>query len=239
MATKSTVVTTVAPQLRERIARGRLAPNTKIRLQDLSDEFGISVSSAREALLLLSAEGFVIGEDQRGFRVASTSGANLAEVTLLRSQFEPFALRKAIESGNREWEERLVAIFYRLTRIEKQDGYVPFLDEWEAAHREFHLCLISGCNLPMLYQFCSSLHDMSDRYRRIYLTNDLPPQRNVAQEHAAIVDAVLARDADLACRLLTEHSERTGKTAMERLTALSAQQQQHARTADEAEAASS
>lgn len=38
-----------------------------------------------------------------------------------------------------------------------------------------------------------------------------PPQRNVANEHAAIMKAALDRDADTACELLREHSERTAK----------------------------
>ncbi|MEK7946185.1 GntR family transcriptional regulator [Pigmentiphaga sp. YJ18] len=219
MSTK-TVATQLVPQLRDLIANGSFPPNTKLKLQELGQTFGVSLSSVREALLVLSTQGFVVGEDQRGFRVVDASAANLAEVTTLRAQFEPYALRIAIERQDRAWEEKLVGIFYRLSRIEKEDGYVPFLDEWERAHREFHLCMIGGCQMPLLLQFCSNLHDMSDRYRRIYLSRDMPPQRDVAAEHSAIIDAILKRDADTACELLRTHSQRTGAAALERLQAL-------------------
>ena len=218
---KATVASRLVPQLRDRIARGLLRPNAKLRLQELADLYGVSLSAVRETLVRLSADGLVTGEDQRGFRVAETSIADLIEVTTLRVQFEPYALRLAINRGDAQWEENLVAIFHRLTKIEKSDDYVPFLDDWEKAHREFHMSLIKGCGMPMLHQFCSSLHDMSDRYRRIYLANHLPPQRDVVKEHAEIIEAVLARDADKACQALAAHSQRTGSTVLERLKHLS------------------
>ncbi len=136
----------------------------------------------------------------------------------MRGQFEPYALRLAIERGDSAWEESVVGIFHRLTRIEKSAEKSPEL--WEAAHREFHMCLIGGCGMPLLVRFCGSLHDLSDRYRRLYM--DPPPRGNVAKEHAAIIDAVLARDAETACRILAEHSQRSGNAVYKRLQALKA-----------------
>lgn len=206
---KTSIATEISFQLRDAILRGTFPPNSKLRLEDLSAEYGVSMSPVREALMRLAGEGFVVSEDQRGFKVAMTSLENLEEVTALRALLEPFALRIAIERGGLEWEERLVATSHRHTRIEQSEGYVPFLDEWEKAHHGFHLALIAGCAMPMLVQFCGTLHDQSDRYRRLYLS-ERPPQRNVAKEHAEIVAAALSRNADLACRLLKEHCTRTG-----------------------------
>jgi GntR family carbon starvation induced transcriptional regulator len=60
-----------------------------------------------------------------------------------------------------------------------------------------------------LMQFSSMLHDETDRYRRLYL-NKGRAKRNVAREHAGILSAVFARDADLACARLLEHTSQTG-----------------------------
>ncbi|MDX3908174.1 MAG: GntR family transcriptional regulator [Pigmentiphaga sp.] len=210
-SSKVSIASTLTTRLREAILSGEVLPESRLHLESLGEQYGVSLSPVREALLRLVAEGFVVAEEQRGFRVVEASVKKLAEVTALRAHMEPFALRHAIERGDLAWEEKLVAVFHRLTRIEQRDEYVPFLDEWERTHREFHLCLVAGCDMPMVTQFCSVLHDQSDRYRRLFLKNR-PPQRNVAQEHAAIMDAVLARDADLACDLLQAHSKRTGET---------------------------
>ncbi len=60
----------------------------------------------------------------------------------------------------------------------------------EIARRAFHAELIAACRMPLLRQFCATLHDQSDRYRRIFLKTHAP-DRNVADEHAAIADAVI------------------------------------------------
>jgi len=206
---KVSLATTLTSRLREAILTGEVMPAARLHLEALGEQYGVSLSPVREALLRLVAEGFVVAEDQRGFRVVDASIKKLVEVSALRAHMEPFALQHAIELGDVAWEERLVAVFHRLTRIEQRDGFVPFLDEWEQTHREFHLCLVSGCDMPMVTQFCSMLHDQSDRYRRLFL-KERPPQRNVAQEHAGIVDAVLARDAARAGELLRAHSMQTG-----------------------------
>ena len=209
MTSKTSIACTLTDQLRTAILSGSFAPDSRLRLEELGASYGVSLSPVREALLRLRGEGFVVSEDQRGFRVAKASLSNLQEVIALRTLLEPYALRQSIEQGDVKWEESLVAVFHRLTRIEQKDGFVPFLTEWEQAHREFHLCLVGGCDMPMLQQICAQLHDQADRYRRLYLSNK-PPQRNVAGEHAQIVEAVLARDQDRACNLLLKHTRETG-----------------------------
>lgn len=207
MSSKASIASTLTDQLRSAILSGSFAPDTRLRLEKLGASYGMSMSPVREALLRLCGEGIVVSEDQRGFRVAAASVRNLEEVVAMRGLLEPHALRLSIAQGDVKWEESLLGVFHRLTRIEQKNGYM--LEEWEQAHREFHLCLVSGCDMPILRQFCGILHDQADRYRRLYLKKQ-PPQRNVAREHADIVDAVLAGDADKACALLIEHTRQTG-----------------------------
>jgi GntR family carbon starvation induced transcriptional regulator len=207
MSTKPNVAATVTDRLRSAILRGEIAPQTKLRLEQLSAAFNVSLSPVREALLRLEGENLVVGEAQRGFVVAGTSIENLEEVMALRCLLEPFALARALERGTVEWEERLVGIFHRLTRLEHQEKPIHFLEEWERAHREFHFTMLEPCGMPMLTSFCGTLYDLADRYRRLYLKY-YAPQRDVRKEHNEILDRVIARDPK-ACELLREHVERT------------------------------
>lgn len=70
------------------------------------------------------------------------------------------------------------------------------------------MTLFSASGMPLLLQFCHTLHDLSDRYRRMSIVKNAH-ERDVALEHAAILDAALARNKNLACQLLREHIERT------------------------------
>lgn len=208
MSIKTSVASTVRDQLRTAILKGELAPRQKLRLEELGASYRVSLSPVREALLRLMGERLVVGEDQKGFSVAETSLANLDEVMALRMLLEPYALRLSIGCGGIEWEERLVALAHRLRRIET-DSAVPFaLEDWEQAHRQFHLALLSACGMPLLLDFCSMLYDLADRYRRLYLARH-PPQRNVAAEHEAILQLAVGRDV-AACELLHDHIRRTG-----------------------------
>ena len=208
MSIKTSIASTVRDQLRTAILKGELAPRQRLRLEELGASYRVSLSPVREALLRLMGERLVVGEDQRGFAVAETSLANLDEVMALRMLLEPHALRLAMASGGIDWEERLVALAHRLRRIEAEVAAPLALDEWEQAHREFHLALLSACGMPLLMDFCSMLYDLADRYRRLYLARH-PPQRDVGAEHEEILRLAVARDP-AACDLLHEHVRRTG-----------------------------
>jgi DNA-binding GntR family transcriptional regulator len=216
-AEATTLASTLAAKLRHAITQGELVPGTKLRLEDLKTSFGVSLSPLREALSRLGAEGFVVMEDQRGYRVAPVSEANLREVLALRIELECFALRQSIALGDGEWEAAIVAALHRLNRLKSTD---PGRDipAWEEAHRRFHLGLIAGGGMPLLTQFCTTLHDLADRYRRLFLARH-PPDRNVPEEHEKIASAAIHRRADEACRLLAQHIERTGRGVMAVLAA--------------------
>jgi DNA-binding GntR family transcriptional regulator len=208
-----TLATSIAARLRAQITSGLIPPGDKLHLDDLRASFGVSLSPLREALSRLSAEGFVVMEDQRGYRVAPVSENNLREVTKLRSEIECFALRESIRLGDDRWESELVASQYRLNKLEKAEPAGGRLIDWESAHRELHQKLLSACRMPLLLQFCATLHDLSDRYRRLFL-EDRPIDRDVSQEHANIVTATLERREADACALLRTHIERTGSNVL-------------------------
>lgn len=195
--------------LRDELLNGAFKPGQPLRLNQLCEQFDVSLSPLREAMSRLAAEGLVIAQDQRGYQVAPVSLKNHEEITALRVMLEPCALRAAMAQGGEEWEVDLVAAHHRLQMIEKRTavaGEAPA--DWEQRHREFHLTLIGAGQMPVLTQFCEKLLDFSDRYRRIFLRTR-PLDRNIPDEHDAILKAALARDAETACALLTQHIERT------------------------------
>src|SRR5262245_22083858 len=99
-----TLSAALAGHLRQAIIGGRFAPGTRLRLDELRSEFGVSLSPLREALMSLGAERLVDVEAQRGFRVPLVSEAALKEITTLRMQFECTALAAAIAQGDLAWE---------------------------------------------------------------------------------------------------------------------------------------
>jgi DNA-binding GntR family transcriptional regulator len=206
---KNTIASQLVDRLRETIISGALQPGAKINLERAREKFDVSLSPLREALARLISDGLVEFQDNRGYWVAPVSLTNLEEITALRIEFETFALRKAMVNGDVTWESDVMRCLHRLNRTERNAHRPETLEHWEALHREFHLTLISGCNMPVLLAFCRQLLNLNDRYRRVFLRAS-SGDRDVNSEHSAIVEGTVARDVDFANARLSEHIRRTG-----------------------------
>jgi GntR family transcriptional regulator, carbon starvation induced regulator len=205
----------VATRLRDDIVAGGLHPGTKLSIDELRARYGISLSPLREALARLSAEGFVVLEDKKGFRVTPVSRDNCLEVARLQTLMETQALVESIARGGAAWEEQVVAAYHSLSRLERagrKDG--AGVDAWEQQHRRFHAALISACDMPLLLTFCATLHDFSARYRRLFLASHSFDE-DVPGEHRAIMKAALDRKPEKASRLLSVHFERTAQNILQ------------------------
>lgn len=209
----ATLSVRIADAIRGQITTGSLPPGQKLPLDQLRTMFGVSLSPVREALSWLAAQGFVVMESHSGYRVAPISATNLAEVTKLRLTLEPQALRESIRRADVQWESEVVATLYRLEKLEKGDFKDNRLEDWEVCHRQLHQQLLAACGMPLLLHFLNILHDLNDRYRRLFLELN-PIDRKISDEHTKICAAALERDADQACALLTMHIERTGENLL-------------------------
>jgi len=220
-APKPTRVSRVAEALRQAILRSELAPGAKVNLDHLRESFGVSLSPMREAMARLVADGLVSFEDQRGYTITPVSRANLAEVTALRAELEASALGHAVDRAGLDWESDVLAALHRLDRTRRDPALPETIEAWEAAHTGFHAVLIGGCGMPLLVGFCTVLHNLTDRYRRLPDPHgpDGRDGRDGGAEHRAVAEAAVARDATRATALLRAHIERTGANLAARLPA--------------------
>ena len=181
-------------------------PGEKLRVEHLRARYEVSSSTMREAMGRLVADTLVSVEGQRGFRVAPISLNDFEDITNARILLETEALRLSMEHGGEDWESEVVAAHHLLSRTEEKLGNHPQLvvNEYEDRNRAFHTALISACPSTWIRHFLMILWKQSERYRRLALEKH-PIPRDVAKEHARIVEAALARDTEKAMRLTAEH----------------------------------
>ena len=191
--------------LRKEIITGRLPPGERLKVETLKENYGTGASPVREALSLLTSDQLVERLDQRGFRVAKTSGPQFQEILNLRCNLEDLALRKSIELGDQNWEEELVLSHHYLARAERSD-----LEAFEVRHKSFHMTLLMACDSPILLRFCDQLYDLNVRYRYLAGTSKSYGHRNIDSEHQAILEAAVNRQTDKAVEVLIEHYRSTG-----------------------------
>lgn len=202
----STQASSVYDRLQADILTGELQPGLKLRLKDLIEKYDTGNSPLREALNRLSANGMVVREENRGFRVPLASNEDLMELTRTRCWLEEIALRESINNGDSEWEERIVLAFHWLAHAARNGGELSKTTspEWEEHHREFHQALISACNSKILMDFCAELSQRSFRYRNLAEVVEYRDSHEL-DEHEELQQAVLDRDADRAVELLHKH----------------------------------
>lgn len=205
-----TLASSVYDMMRRDILKGELPPGEKLRVEYLRDRYGVGASPIREALNRLSVDGVVMRVDQKGFRVAGVSGAELDELIKTRCWLEETAIRESIAAGDDAWEEGLVLAFHRLSKTPRSADQVAYAinPDWEILHRAFHLALIGACGSRWLISYCEQLNDLADRYRQLAI-RETYPRRNELDEHKAIMDAAVSRNAERAVEGLMEHYRRT------------------------------
>ncbi len=198
--------------LRNDIITGLLPPGERLKVETLKDRYGTGASPLREALSLLTSDQLVERLDQRGFRVAAAGKKQFQEILNLRCTLEDIALRKSIELGGNDWEERLVLMHHHMARTDRAQ-----VDLFETRHKDFHMALLDACDSAILMRFCEQLYDLNVRYRYLAGRAKTYKRRDVAAEHKAIMDAALDRNAGEASRLLMDHYRSTGAFLSEQL----------------------
>lgn len=208
----------VVAGLRESILTGRYLPEQRLRFAALQEQFRVGMGTLREALSQLAAEGLVTADQGRGFQVAPVSREDLLDITGLHVEFERRAILDSVQHGDEDWEGRVLTTFHRLDKIERlpKAERMQRHAEWVTRHRAFHFALVSACRSRWLLNFRAVLFDQSERYR-LLSKRHRPAESRKLQEHRAIRDAALARDAHAAADLLARHIEETAEHALKHL----------------------
>lgn len=214
-------------RLRDDLLTCRLKPGDRINIKEVAETLGFSLGAVREALSRLTSEGFVTIDSLRGFRATPISIADMVDLMSLRTDIEGQCLRRAIAKGGLDWESAIVSAAHRLGRTpiyaesaDAEGGTVDgggrrLNDDYAAAHSAFHEALVSACDSAWLKRMRDWLYAQSERYR--YLAVPLGrAERDVGHEHGQLVEAALARDADRAVAVLSEHLMATARILIER-----------------------
>ena len=191
-------------RLEQEIRDGVLVPGQKLKIAMLKERYGAGQSPLREALSKLVGMGLVQAEENRGFRVAPMSEGELKDLSETMAQIETLALAQAIERGTDQWESGVVRALHELYLVESKTT-PPAFELWDTRNAAFHRALLEGCGSPSLMSIRDDLYGKWERYRRLTFAYSQQPLLLNHEEHRAIAQAALQRDAPAACALLREH----------------------------------
>ena len=201
----------VLVNLRQAILDRRLAPGQRLIERELVELTGVSRTSVREALRELAAEGLVTAIPNKGTVVTSVSPEEARQLYQVRSVLEALAGRLFVDNAGAAQRKALVRA---LERVERQAAKgSPVLTAKDA----FYEVLFEGGGNDALRSVVGTLHARVSVLRSLSLSVPGRLQHSV-KELRAIVDAVLAGDADAAAAACARHVEEAGRAVLLVLT---------------------
>lgn len=199
----STLAAHLADRLVEAIVSGALASGEKLSEPELAQRFGTSRGPLREALQRLEGMRLVERRPHHGARVAVVGRRELADLYAVREALEGMACRLAAEVMSTDEVNALRQLLVdheRLPEVQADRSY--FQDE---GYLDFHFRVVQASGNEELIAFLAGqlYHRVRlYRYRSSHVSHR--PQRAL-KEHHQILDAIEARDGELAEILMRRH----------------------------------
>jgi DNA-binding GntR family transcriptional regulator len=196
-----------APQiveyLRERILSLELEPGSVLSRSALQSQFGLSQTPVRDALLKLEEEGLVTVYPQYATLVSRIDIAKARQAHFMRRAIEADVVRVLAERPTDALVAELRKANAVVAEVAQSQDYAAFLK----ADRDFHHVLFEHADLLLVWPIVRANSGHLDRVRRLNLPNI--GMDRIARQHAAIVDAIAAGDADASEEALRTHLAQT------------------------------
>jgi DNA-binding GntR family transcriptional regulator len=171
--------------LKERILSVALTPGTVLSRLALQEEFGVSQTPVRDALLRLQEEGLVDIFPQHATLVSRIDIAHARQAQFLRLSLELEAVRRLASETPAETAAQLSVVLLQQEQVADPATY----DRFDALDRAFHRVLYERSGNLGLWRVMRTQSTHLDRLRRLNLP--LPGKMQaVLRDHRAIVDAV-------------------------------------------------
>ena len=195
----------IRDQLIDDILNGRLAPGERIIEARLAQEFAVSQAPVREALRDLNVLGFVESSPFRGAVVRQISTEELLHLYPIRAVLEGLAAREAAmrirPAGLRKLQKLLDTM-----RSVAAEG-----DERLAVQTDFafHLTIVEASENRLLQQIWDRMRLATTTFLTVSKSHHSLGE--IAERHAAVLEALRAKDPSAAEQAMRRHIEEPGE----------------------------
>ena len=194
----------VYKHVRALIISGQLEPGSKIIVDRLVHELGVSHIPIREALSQLEADGFVEKTAYVGASVTDLKADAIEELFELLAALETISAKAASqrmgEGALRDLE----------TLVLQMDAHTGDPDLWSAENKRLHEFICEQAGTPFVKKMLHLALDHWDRLRNIYLKEVSVGRIGFAQkEHHDLLDALKARDETRLEGVIQTHNQKS------------------------------
>jgi DNA-binding GntR family transcriptional regulator len=190
-------------RLREGIILGEITPGTHLRLEEVAQRLGMSISPIREAVRQLEALGLAEHVPHHGARVVRLEVEELRELFSIRLALEGMAVRRAAELFRAEDEARARAHLAAYDEARHRGDTRAAMHE----HAAFHFTVYEAAQSAWLVRLIRPAWDSCERYRPVLLADKGALQDRHEELDGELLAACEAHDGDRASAALHRHLE--------------------------------
>lgn len=183
----------------------KILPGSRISIDNLARELGVSQTPIREALSRLEAQGLIVKTHLIGFSAApQVDRARFDQIYEMRLLLEPFVARKAATAI----EASQLALLQRLATEMRGEGgrEVASYSEFAQLDGEFHDTIARACGNELMRETLANLHTHIHLFR-LFPHSGATTKAN--SEHADLLKALEAHDPAAAERAMRNHVKRS------------------------------
>jgi DNA-binding GntR family transcriptional regulator len=179
------------------------ATHEPVRLDErmLSETLGVSRTPIREAMTLLEQEGFLRTVPRRGIYIVRKSKREIVEMIQMWAALESMAARLATLHATDEEISRLRHMFDNF----RDSTPAEHIEEYSDANIAFHQAIVELSKSQIILDTIKNIFVHVRAIRRMTISQSDRAARSIV-DHLRIIEALEARDTELAERLVRQHS---------------------------------
>ena len=194
---------------------GRLRAGQHLVTRELAARFGVSDTPIREALVALAGIGVIDLLPNRGAVVRPVSAKDVLDICQVRRALECEAVRSACRKADQAEFESIAEELRQLQQVAVQK-HPKFVERARQADSRLHDAVMLAADNPYLVAELNRLKLLYRAFRDLNYTqdevrNDHRRLRTEADEHLAIVEAILTRDRRKATQAMSIHIRNAAK----------------------------
>ena len=197
---KQSLVDMVYDKLREAIIQLKLPLGSKLNVNELQSQIGVSCTPIREAINRLQQEGLVVYENNVGAHIISLEPHDVLEIQQLAMTLHCAAIRLAMANGDRE-------VIVRELK-ERLEDYVHAKNSHDEvmAVKEFLGTYYHNCGNRRLDRHMLAIQGQQTLLRYIY-ASCVKERGADAEIFRQMLDSTINGDADAVCQTLQEYTD--------------------------------
>jgi DNA-binding GntR family transcriptional regulator len=180
----------------------RIHPGSRVTIDALARELGVSQTPIRDALNRMEADGLVIRVPHAGYRIPpQVTRVRFEDMVEMRLLLEPAAARRAAQCASNEQVSDMRRMLEEMAELVQNDSHVAY-GAFGLRDAAFHDLVAVSAGNQVVQESLARMHTHLHLFRLLY---DTQVTYLAMGEHAEVVDAIAARDPDAAALAMRQH----------------------------------